>query len=196
MKEYLALLVVALLVFGCTGGSESTSAKEVSPAGYNQEANKEMIEPEEQTPAPDNGGDITSKTISEIMGLGVPVVCDITIDNEFGKLDATLYMKGESFRQDAVITNDEGTQKVTVVYSNKKYYTSVPEEYKSQMAGCEWLEVDVPEGNGASQATSVEGIKNLPETSYSCGPGVFGDEKFEVSGKTCTMQDIMSMQMG
>ncbi|MFH1447602.1 MAG: hypothetical protein ABIG39_01955 [Candidatus Micrarchaeota archaeon] len=191
MKVYLVLAIVALMLFGCSGPSETTSAKKVTPDNEPGASGTTGQNDGGQDSQPANQ-DIGSKTISEIMGLSVPVVCTIATEEPYGKLDAVAYMKGGSFRYEATITTSEGTQEITLVYKDNAYYTSVPKEIQGQ-TDCKWIVIESSNSGTGTQAMTADDLKNMRKTDYSCAPGVFGNEKFEVSGKTCTLQDMMTM---
>jgi hypothetical protein len=197
MRGYFAALAAMLMLFGCASAPEDGSAKEMS-GGPSVETG-DADEPVETGVGPASGSesgstDVAGKTMAQLVDLGVPVNCKIRVRSEAGTSEATLYLKGESFRIETVVNTEGETYEALAILRGGRYYVAIPEDQKQYMNGCDWIMGESAEGVESSDM-SIQDIKGIPESDYTCTPGVFGNEKFETPGKACTFEDIM-MGMG
>lgn len=94
-KTLFAVLLVSLLIFGCaspqSGGQQGPAGPVVTPPAQppaTLPGNESAQPPLNPTPAANgSGGDLIGKTFEQLVGLGVPIKCDITTSSG----TATLY---------------------------------------------------------------------------------------------------------
>jgi len=203
MKKLLVLGLIALLLFGCPGQEQTLPEQQPAdgtPAGEetaNGETPATTEEPE------DTGSDFQGKGFEELASLGLPVECTVTVtDPQSGQvMTSKMYMKGENFRSETTLPQEQGMEcsKMISVMVDEKFYWSC--EDGEVMPGYDWVMIDMSqieteEGETDSEfaqgSYSAEYYEDLPETSFSCVPGVFGDEKFAVSGKIYDMTELLT----
>lgn len=180
MKMTVVTMVLAVFIAGCasfgtTGGSNSAT-------------------------------DIAQKGIAQLVQLGTPIECTFKwMDPDTGeKADAKAYFKGKSSRIEikaygAKADGDEQCDKLITVMNDreKKIYMGCdPLPVKEE---CKWLLFDysnVEDADAESQGgLTSKDLESLPPGDFSCGPAIFGDEKFTVQGKACSIQDMMAKAM-
>lgn len=192
MKEYLVLLLAGILLFGCAGG-ENTSAKAVNAGTDKTGTDNTGVETGDKSGQRIDKQDekIEDKGFADLISLDVPVRCDVNQVGPQGEVLATLYLKGEKFRMEMSGEVEGENYESTVIYNDDTYYISIEGKYKSQMNNCDWLKFELDEPTSQTDSFSLDDLKNLPSDKYSCAPAVFGDEKFNVDGKACTMNEAI-----
>lgn len=141
--------------------------------------------------------DLTSMAWTQLVGLGQPVKCTFDFTSQGQTINAIVYVKGNSFREEMTTNGSTITaimkQNATnnLVYMDSSMMTS-----QGMQTDCKWiLFASVINGSttagvpGEYTPTSPESIEN--KVDYKCEPGTFGNEEFDTSGKVCTIEEIM-----
>lgn len=192
------LIVIGLVMFGCTGGSTPTGDKKVQEtkngnAGQDIPVNGSKTETASEGNPADN---FLGKGYAELAALGVPLDCDVRTKDANGKeASIKLYMKGQKFKSTAKgdIGGSGCSGFTTILVDNVAYMGC---ETGELLQSCKWLKMDLTKakdstGNAlASSATTSDSLSKIPKTDISCKPGLFGDEIFVVSGKVCDLSDM------
>lgn len=138
---------------------------------------------------------------AQLIGLGVPLQCDITSTSSGAPVTSKLYMKGEGEMR--IETPMEGQQASTgctkSIFIMKGTTSYVGCEGGSMFSGtsCDWLMMESePSAGGGTAGGAYEApdYSNVPSTQISCVPWVYDASKFMPSDSTCTLQDLMGGQ--
>jgi hypothetical protein len=186
-----ALLLCAVLLFGCTGGggAQGAGAQGGGTAGATATP----------TAAPTQGGgvggggsDWTGKAFAELLALGVPLQCDVQVDVEGGVGSSKMFLSGGRASVESQVRVEATTYSMKTVLKDKKIYSSVLQAMKNPgtpYANCDWIVMDESEakqsGSGQTDYTKI------PATKFSCAPWTPDDSKFTTIGETCTLGEIM-----
>jgi len=183
MRWVVLVLIMGLLVFGCTGQTEPTTGGTTTTTGGATSGGSQVL-------------DITGKKMAELISLNLPVECDMSMktEGETGPvtIDVKLFMKGKSFREDMVMQG----KSLTVIMKDKILYSSNPQKGEAalgEFGACDWLMFDLNSEFFKGNQEDLSGgfdpaqLDIDAKISYTCKQASFGDEKFSVSGKTCDM---------
>src|SRR5208283_3871582 len=123
----IALLILGLLIFGCTSpsggannapvaaqngttaqGSVSPTVNNTAPQQGNASGQQVSASQGNSSPAP-SGSDLIGKTFVQLVALGVPLQCDITSTVNGQTVKSTIYLQGKDIRSETSITQSGST---------------------------------------------------------------------------------------
>lgn len=150
------------------------------------------------------GNDLLGKTYAQLVGMGVPVQCDVTITENGKTVQTKLYLDGNQMRSEYTVPSSEGstcTQYVTIVKDSTAYMGCANGNLfpdtggaSNPFAGCKWMEFTANKtaATGATGGVSqAPDYTNIPATQISCTPWVLDPSKFVIDGKACDLSQIM-----
>lgn len=201
-KIIFALLLTAILLTGCTGQSTTTSQNKQTTQQTNQE-NSQTTKTETQQVL-----DLTGKGWLELVGLGIPIECKVTYKGKAANdaiTDATLYMKGNKFKEVVSMTAEGVKLKISVVSKDDGniYMTYDDPTMMNAMTqgklSCDGIvyktDTNMQQGSDtASVDTSL--LQSSDYVDLNCKPSSFGDEMFSTPGKMCTIKEITAAITG
>ncbi|MBI5228073.1 hypothetical protein HY988_05780 [Candidatus Micrarchaeota archaeon] len=214
---FLVILVMAFLIFGCTGtGSTNVKTDTSVNAGANTgnpAGNNGTTPPAGNSPPSKNDvsanisvttdtGGLIGLGYTQLLALGVPIQCDVTNTYKGKTTKMRLYLQGKNaIRIEIPNTGAEGSCSSSVmIMKDKKVYTSCTGS--QVMPGCDWLEIEANEsaqgGAGGSGGSANTGASETPEftdvpaTQFKCDPWVYDSAKLTVTGKVCSLTDILN----
>jgi hypothetical protein len=143
--------------------------------------------------------DLTEKNYEQIVALGIPVECEIM--NLSGYVDTVgypkIYIKGRNVRAE-VTFGYEGQQFTALnMIKDGEIYMRVFREFFESSLGefetdCEWIHIDTGDtGLEVSPQVTEEALEKLEAADMECVLGSFGEEKFQTTGKVCSMTEFM-----
>lgn len=147
--------------------------------------------------------DLLGKTYEQLLGLGVPMQCDISTTYEGKTTTAKIYMKGEGeVRSEMDISQSDSTcKRMVTIGKGEKFYVGCSEgalfpdtgdAASNPFSGCAWLEMTVNKSSTTGSSTySAPDYTDTPASQINCLPWVYDPSKFVVSGKTCDLDQIM-----
>jgi len=210
------MLVCGVLLFGCTGnGSNSnTSNGQAGNAPQDQSSGQgtqnqgsgtpdvgqetqdtgtQDTEPETPGNTQQQGTDLSGLIYSELVALGIPIQCDVSVVTPDETLSVKMYVNGDEIRSeyDSTQSNPDCETAVTIVKEDVMYMACLGQEFAP---GCDWMMFETDESeNGAASTGSVSPstLEDLPATNFNCIPWIYDASKFEPSGHACTMEEMM-----
>ncbi len=230
----IVILILGLLVFGCAAPSGGTSAPvsgtvqngtntQVTPtvnASGSPQANA-SVQPVTQgnnstassNSTTSSGSDLIGKTYGQLIALGIPLQCGITIITDGKPTKSTVYTDGKGAVRSEVDVTQQGsscTQMVAIMKGGTAYIgcesgTLFPTTggASNPFAGCQWMEMATNTSTNTSTTSVTASIganapdyTSVPPAQISCVPWVYDPSKFDVSGKSCNIQDIMKQYGG
>jgi len=218
MKQLLVLILIAgIMISGCTapsgpantGGQNGGAVQQGGAVNPGQQTGQNTGQENGQQDQNNGGGqqpgnDLLDKTYGELMALGVPLQCDITITDETGSTTARVYMKGENeIRSEMQQTSSASTcPKIITIMKDAKAYVGCeggsmfPDTggASNPFAGCVWMEMDINKSTTATASVGEEppDYSQIPPTQINCVPWIYDASKFAVTGKSCNIQEIMN----
>jgi len=205
MKKLLLLGTVFLMVLfaGCVGGEQPAeetgdttemgdevetgdgTVEETTETGETEETTEEVEEPEEVDMV---------ETLADALAQSVPMECT----SSYTGYDQVVYtthfwIKGENVRYEA--DTPQGTS-VVIVKDDVTYISTTG--YGEDMVECDWIifETEDSEVEQPDQFSySTEMLTSPEKYNVECHAAVFGDEKFDTPGNTCTWEDIILLPM-
>jgi hypothetical protein len=214
----IVLLICGLLIFGCaspSGGAQpGTGSMPASggvtppgqgPGGANQPSAPPLgnnTTGDEQNP----GNSLLGKTYEELIGLGIPLQCDIIMPLTGNQTTtAKVYVNGnEQMRSEMDLGEGVSacSKMITIVNGNKVDMKCVEGTIFPQIGannpfeGCVWMETVANATSGGSPSAQSADYSNVPPARISCLPWVYDASMFEVSGKACNIEEIMKSYYG
>jgi len=152
--------------------------------------------------------DLVGKSYEQLLGLGVPMQCDITTSYQGKSTTVRSYMKGQAEVRSETSTTEPGStcKKFIFIGKGDKFYMGCADgaifpdtgDASNPFAGCEWLEMTVNKStSGGTQTYAVPDYSDVPPAQINCQPWLYDSSKFVISGKTCNLDEIMkSLQSG
>jgi len=149
---------------------------------------------------------IAEKGIAQLVQLGTPVECTFKWMNPETKekADAKAYFKGKSSRIEIKAyghktEGDEECNKLITVMNDKEKKIYIGCDPLPVKEDCKWILFDYSKVDdkevGSQGGLTQKDLEGLPPGDFSCGPAIFGDEKFTVQGKSCSFEDMMGKAM-
>jgi uncharacterized protein YceK len=138
------------------------------------------------------GDDLLGLGYSGLVALGVPVECDVTIQEPGETLNVKMFFKGgDEFRSEYVSSSGDMSecQKVVTIFKQDTLYIGCEGEQVVPDLGCDWMEFEATEESGTF---STDDLDDLPPNSWSCKPWIYDASKMAVSGKSCSMEDMFA----
>jgi len=215
MKYLLAVLLAAILLFGCIhpgGGAQAGGSGTSGGTGAGGAAGAGGTAGTGGTSGGATGGaggaaggstgsgggfNMEQWSMSALMAAGTPVHCTVTYGGDLpGTFD--MYVWGEKLMITGETSIEGGTQTFTEVVKpvggKKMMYWTVSGPEGRMMENCDWLAFDITKTSIESEPGTVETTTvdyEQPPISYECFPAVFGDEKFATPGNVCDFSNIM-----
>lgn len=197
-RVILSVLFVFLLVFGCAGPSgpsggaaQGGASQGGAPSGAaNQTGGGTQGGAGNQSAG--GADDLAGKAYAELMALGVPLKCEITMTVTSKPVQMTLYMKGsDEVRSEIPVEGGTPCATMITIMKGGKAYTGC--DSGEFFPGCPWIEAQSAGsgGTGTGQGASTD-FSSVPASEIHCVPWTYDASKFEPSGKVCTQQDIMN----
>ncbi len=217
LRLILTIFLAGVLLFGCTsGGTKTTDNTKTGPGPV---VNNTQPGKSNETPS-GNGGSTTpndgnkngSNDLADIawsgmIALGAPLECDLkykdpTLVPGFEK--ATMYIKGNKFKE-TVTTAQAGVVTTTTIISNNDgflymiYDPAMMQTLTQGKIACAGIKTEVNITDSPSTEATTADTSTFEDSSkvqFSCKPGLFGDDIFQVTGKFCTMKEITTALTG
>jgi hypothetical protein len=111
--------------------------------------------------------------------------CTTTYKSEGKTYTNKLWVKGESIRSEM----DTEAGKAVVIMKGKKIYSKITPPIQGM--DCVWWLIETNETTSTTATQIDTTTVSDPNLQVVCHPSAFGDDKFEVVGKTCSMEDLM-----
>lgn len=192
-------VVLGLMFFGCCGlPTEISEGNQSSTGGVAGTGGSGAGSSSGGTGAQDLSG----LGYSALVALGVPLECDITETSEGETISMKLYMDGNDNTRAEVPIEDEGSSgcsKFIFISKGQNTYLGCEGSKYPPGTDCDWMvtkaaegsteEMEVEYGSGSSFDTDYS---DIPVADIDCKPWVYDASKFQVSGKACTMEDLMA----
>jgi uncharacterized protein YceK len=129
---------------------------------------------------------------SGLVALGVPVECDVTIQNPTETFNVKMFFKGgDEFRSEYSSSEQDMSecQKIISIYKQDTLYVGCEGEQVIPDMGCDWMEFEATEESGSF---SSDDLDDVPPSSWSCKPWIYDASKFAVTGKSCSLEDMFA----
>ncbi|MFA5050472.1 MAG: hypothetical protein WC501_05690 [Candidatus Micrarchaeia archaeon] len=191
LKILISVLFVGLLFFGCIGGEEQKTGtnNEITTPETGETGNIGTEELGEKQTTPET--DLASKTLEELQGLGLPLVCEITYkDPQISETiqSVVLYLHGNKMRMGMEVSSAGMDMSMTFIVPDDGYaYTKMHNEMLMGMLvdpGCDWLKTEIEE----TTTNPTQELSDSSKVEIKCVPGTFTDSMFSVVGKACSMK--------
>lgn len=131
------------------------------------------------------------KTMSEAVESGKPTKCTITYSSPDmeDSMEITYYIKGKNMMVESSV---QGMDSVFIVKDEVAYTKPLMTD-----SDCDWMSVDTSEGEESEQE-EIDYTQYQDDSTYNieCSPESFTDSKFDVTGKVCSMEDLMAGMIG
>lgn len=188
-----AVLFASLLAFGCTSSAPAPQAGTATPTATVEAT---------ATPAPTSSAAISGKGYNELVAMGKPLVCDLTVTSDGGTLAGKAYIKGTSVRIDGTMTAAGQSVPMTEVFKDEIVYTNVPAGMDALLGGeqCDWLKFDPAKieeqtQSVASKPVETDTLDDTTKSKFECREAAVDDSKFAISS-SCDMTEIINKIMG
>lgn len=203
------LLAIGLFVFGCACPTPPENAQEATyqPNGSAQPAvggddvsgineTETGAEGATDSESEDTGAststDYTGQAFASLVGLGVPLQCDIKTADAGMATTMKLYMKGEGEWRGETTVESDGCSKFVWIKKGNDFYMGCADG--AMFGDCAWLKMQ-SDTSGASSSGSgsvleTPDLDSVPPADIDCLPWAYDASKFAVSGKICTMDDL------
>jgi len=201
-----ALLLMAIVLTGCTGQSATTNQNQQTAQATGQTV-QQTTTTTQQT-ATQQISNLVGKGWAELVGLNVPIECKVTYKGKAANdaiKNAVLYMKGNKFKEVVTMTAEGMTLGITVISKddgNIYMMYDDPTMMTAMTQGkikCDGM-VYSTETNMAQSADSATVDTSVLQSSdyvnLDCKPALFGDEMFATPGKLCTLKEITNALTG
>ncbi len=192
MRKMIVLSIILLLfIFGCSSQAPAKTTQEKTVNQKNERAEND-VPPSLPSEASSLATKVENKGYAALIALGVPLECDVTLHD--AKIQGTmkLYIKGKKFRAQSELPESTQCKKSITLFTDQTLYSSC--EGSQIMPGCQWIRFSLSEEQVQTSANSVSptALQKIPNTDFSCKPGLFGDEKFSVgSEKVCDLTELV-----
>ncbi|MDD5096813.1 MAG: hypothetical protein PHY95_04855 [Candidatus ainarchaeum sp.] len=218
MKHILAVLLVAILLFGCAQQGEATQAGTGGTTGSTPETGASGTTGTGATGETATGAEAETGTTGDstevaatgetgtgtetgatgvtmdtwsmetLAAMGVPMHCTVTYS---GEMTGTfdIYVLGQKSAMSGTFATAAGDQEMSYVFKDNKIY--MPASLFAGMPGfegCVWVTRSAEATASTETTVSTE---TVPAT-FECVPGVFGDEKFATEGTECDFNTAMA----
>ncbi len=135
-------------------------------------------------------------SIGDAIASGKSVKCTVSYTGGSEDMENIYWIKGDNMRGETSI----GGQERVFIKKDNVFYTMAD----FNESNCDWISTDMSEADGSEESESVEDdfsdfdYKQYDNNSMfrvQCERESFGDDKFEVEGEVCTMEEIFSGMM-
>lgn len=178
-KQAILLVAMTLAVTGLTGCKQKPAQD--SPTASPEQSMEENI-----------------KTMSKAVESGKPVKCTVIANDESmpEAINLTYWIKGQNMRMETIA---QGQQQAVVIKDEVAHIKVDSTLFGSST--CDWLTIqqgiedeteETPfQFDNATPDYDYKEFENNENYSINCEEENFGDEKFEVEGSICSMEDLM-----
>ena len=187
---FAAVLFASLLAFGCTSSAPTATPEATAAATITA------------TPSATVSAAITGKAYAELVALGKPLVCDLTVTTDSGSLTGKAYIKGGNVRIDGTMTASGQTIPMTEVFKDEIVYTNVPAGMDALLGGekCDWLKFDPAKiaeqtQSVASKPVETNTLDDKTKSTFACREAAVEDSKFAIAS-SCDMTEIIAKITG
>jgi hypothetical protein len=181
-----ALLATAVLLAGCLGGGSQTNQ-----TGLNTTPIVTPNVTENETDGSgngDGGNDFLGRTYGELIGLGVPIQCDITTESGTSKL-----YKGIGSDMRIETPSGQSTCPTTVVIMKAdKYYIGCKGGSIIPGSSCQWLVFNAS-SSGSSGTYEKPDYSDVPAGQISCTPWIPDGSMLQAPASACSLADLINM---
>ncbi|MFH0737716.1 MAG: hypothetical protein V1827_03890 [Candidatus Micrarchaeota archaeon] len=210
IKTLAAVLLVSLFIFGCFSAQQAPAAGAGGTSGGQTDggsAGDGSSDGAGDGSSGDTGGDViddlTGKSYTELMGMGIPMQCDMSMTYQGVTTFVKHYiMDSEHFRSEMTSMEAESacpTKNIFIVKGNDMYMGCEGQKYPTGTT-CDWLkftsEPTEPDTSGGTGSVQAPDYTDIPSTQISCMPWVPDQSKLSTPGKACTMEDMMNEMYG
>lgn len=137
------------------------------------------------------------ETMSDAIASGKSVKCTVSSSDGAETMEAVYWIKGEDMRGEMKFDGQQSVfvQKDGVMYTSAEMFGA---------ADCDWLSMDMTAEGEEPEAVLGDDYQDFDYEQYEdnamyqvqCERAMFGNEKFEIKGKVCSMEEIFSAMMG
>jgi len=205
VRAIIAVLLVSILVLGCT--SPSTGGNASTPQGQQPGGtagqNQTQAPPANETSPPAGGNEtgggqpsggggngLAGITFAALMALGVPVQCQIT--TEAGAV--TLYKgAGTDMRTEMSVSGGPCAKVISIVKSDK-YYVGCDQGTLFQ--NCQWLVFSVNATGGGAGSYQKPDYSDIPASQISCVPWIENPSMLQAPGNACDLSALYAQVPG
>ena len=218
MKYILAVLLAAILLFGCTqpggrtqtgtgGTSGGTGATGGTGAGTGTGATTGGTTGGTGGTTGGTGGtggttggetggfSMDEWSMDALMAAGAPMKCIVTWGGE-APGQYTIYVKGQKVRMEGTYQSmGHDVPYISIMKDNVAYMPATMMAGAPGFENCDWLSITSEEETTGGDTTITQPVDyDTPPVSYDCNPDVFGEEKFATPGIVCDFQEMMQQQ--
>jgi len=209
IKSLAAILLISLLIFGCFGAPQTpaTGTGGTTPSGGGSTGGTGGTGGQTGGGATDGGStgdstggiveDLTGKSYEELMGLGIPMQCDMTMTYEGTTTTVKHYiLDSEHFRSEMTSTQESACpgKMIFIVKGDDMYMGCEGQKYPTGTT-CDWMKITSEPsetGSGGTGSAQAPDYTNVPSTQISCTPWIPDQSKLNTPGKACTLEDMMN----
>jgi hypothetical protein len=196
LKFLLVFGLIVILIFGCTSQSNSGDADSSSGNnGPNASGSPDNSFGDSDLP-PDTGSgsdDLSGMAYGALIGLGIPLECDITTTYESETTTMKVYMKDSEtmlMEVDVSSQNPECGTSLVMVKDNVAYMSCTNGPI---FLDCDWYSVEMETTSGdATETYTAPDFSSVPSSDINCVPWTYDESKFATSGEVCTMEDLIA----
>ncbi|MDD5171885.1 MAG: hypothetical protein PHF60_02500 [Candidatus ainarchaeum sp.] len=144
------------------------------------------------------GQDLVGKTYDELLGLEIPMQCDMTMTSDGQTTTIRIYMKNSGEMRNEITLEGVSmcTKMISIMKGNTIYSGCEGEKYPpGSSSSCDWLTTVIEETNATAGTSQPSDYSNVPATQINCVPWVPDDSKFATPGHVCTQEDLMNEMM-
>lgn len=225
LKMFLVVFIFGILLFGCIGNNQTTPPKQNNDSSSSNADNNSFSNGlgtngnatvnVSNDANSNNGTGFGDKTWSELISVGSAVECDVKYKDTSlmpGFQQAKMFIKAKQFKE-VITTLDDGKSKTMTVISNDDGFLYVKYSDSADIVSltqgkivCDGVKYvmnvindsnpSADSGYDTSSPIDTSTFEDANKIELNCKPGLFGNEIFQVSGKYCTMNEIMSALTG
>jgi hypothetical protein len=181
--RYLALffIILTFVVLGCTQQTQEAIPEGESIA-FPEQQGAGAVEQTEAKPSVN----LSSFDLAAFVKSDTPIKCEIETSDAGTVKNEVLYIKGNQIRVEALVPGTSQTRLEFIMKGTDVYVPQI------ESPDCDWLNIS-PKNDTTGNAPASDALKGFeaPPMNYSCNADVFGDEKFDISGKICNFWDMM-----
>jgi hypothetical protein len=208
-RVLLVIVLSMVLLFGCLGqqpAKPAGAANGTGQAGVSGNNGSPSGSGTQDDGTGTAGSDLANKGLQELVALGGPVECTMVFKNAAdapGFKSATLYMKGQQFKE--IIETEQGgkTFTVTVIRPTGDWvYTEYSDPnmlaaYGTAASSCKGFKMPLASNDTSSASVpNPSDVSAMDKLNLDCKVGLFGDEMFAVSGNYCSIADLVKAATG
>ncbi len=138
--------------------------------------------------------DLDALEFAELKALGVPIKCDIKVEDEGKNSNIVIYIKGDNMRVEATGLDEEVEGTFVEIIKNNEIYITGPQMFHD----CDWIKINIGESSnqqnssgeenyGGVDVDELEAMRGDANVVYHCVEANFGDEMFDTPGNVCDM---------